>query len=855
MNNKTLLAIIVGCFMTSIGQAQEAGDYRLPTAIQPTMQSIILRVDPAQTAYSGQVEIQLTIDATVERIGIHQLGLNMTAITLSEGDNARRLQAEEGDWEINWLSDGSPIEAGQYQLSIIFDGQHSTDSLGMHRVTFEGNEYIFTHFETMHARRAMPLFDEPSFKIPYQLTIVTPEGHTVVGNTPVASQGVEDGWQRVEFMRSKPTPGYLIAYAVGPLDRVPLRGMSVAGFIYTPKGRADKVGFVQRETPKLVSALEDYFGTDYPYRKLDFLAVPEFAIGAMENPGLITFRTDYLMLGDEAEGSTAEAALSTIAHEVAHMWFGDLVSIQWWNDMWLKEAFASWMDTKTLDRIYPQFEAGLKLPQAESLATDQQTTTMAIRRTVRSSRDVNADIRLNYAKGSALLGMLEDYVGADVWQQGVRIYMKAHAWGNAAETDLWEAMSKASGIDIGAIASTYLNQPGFAILDIDADGNVGQKRYLTYGMQAPDFEWRIPLSIKYKQNGEVRRTSYLLEEKAGRIDVPEDADWVFPDAGANGYFRWQIDSRQFQALLDDVGELTNREKIALLDNSSALLMAGRQSVAEHMFVVDSLLKDNHPLVFLKALEQLKWVADRFVDPSNADSFARLVDEKLSDRFREVGPETRPGDSQTLIQMRPRLLRVLGEYGSDTNVRAAAVVIAERYLESPESVGGDLGREALRVLALNDDGARYEQYVETYLQSDSEDQKSKILGSIYFASGNVIQKHLDFSISAAVPAGDAPKGIVAYAGLLESHASLYKWLEANLDAYEAKITADYRPRLPQFMAGKCSDENLALMQKFFADRGEVYAVSLGKAVEKMRTCIGLRQRESAAMLEFLEQYAD
>lgn len=852
MNKKTLLVIIAGCVMTSIGHAQEAVEYRLSAAIQPTSQSIVLRIDPAQTAYSGQVEIQLNIDATVERIGIHQLGLNMTAVTLSSGDNARQLQGAEGDWEISWLSDGSPIEAGQYELSIVFDGEHSTDSLGMHRVTFEGNDYIFTHFETMHARRAMPLFDEPSFKIPYQLTIVAPEGHTVVGNTPVASQSVEDGWQRVEFMRSKPTPGYLIAYAVGPLDRAPLEGMSVPGFIYAPKGRADKVGFVQRETPKLVRALEEYFGIDYPYRKLDFLAVPEFAIGAMENPGLITFRTDYLMLGDEAKGATAESALSTIAHEVAHMWFGDLVSIQWWNDMWLKEAFASWMDTKTLDRVYPQFEADLKLPQAESLATDQQTTSMAIRRTVRNSREVNADIRLNYAKGSALLGMLEDYVGADVWQQGVRTYMKSHAWGNAAETDLWEAMSKASGFDIGAIASTYLNQPGFAILDIDADGNVSQERYLAYGMQAPDLEWRIPLSIKYKMNGKVRRTLYLLQEKTGRIDVPDDADWVFPDAGANGYFRWQIDPQQFQALLEDVDQLTNREKIALLDNSSALLEAGRQSLAGYLNVVDGLLKDPHPLVFLKALEHLKWIADSFVDLSNAYLFARLVDEKLSGRFREVGAETRPGDSETLLQMRPQLLRVLGEYGSDAGVRASAADVAERYLASPDSIGSDLGREALRVLALNDDGGRYEQYIKAYLRSESESQKTNILGSTYFSNGDVIQKHLDFSISAAVPAGDAPKGIVAYAHLLESHASLYAWLEANLDAYEAKITADYRPHLPQLMAGKCSDENLALMQEFFSDRGEIYAVSLGKAVEQLQTCIELKRRESAAMLEYLEQ---
>ncbi|MBT6625873.1 MAG: M1 family metallopeptidase [Gemmatimonadetes bacterium] len=829
-------------------------DYRLPKGITPSSQVIALALDPSQDGYTGVTTLLLTIDHAVEQIGIYQVDLQMVSIKLKGQGLERELAATVGEWEMSWLGDGELIPAGEYELTIEFRGKFSTDSLGMHRVAFEDNSYIFTQMEAMRARTAFPVFDEPSFKIPYQVTISAPASHAVVSNTPVASREVDDGWQTVAFMQTPPMSSYLLAWAVGPLDSTPLEGLSVPGHVYTPRGHAHELGFVLRETPKIISALEQYFGTAYPYRKLDFVAVPEFAFGAMENAGLVAYRTDLLLIGDQASGRKAENVLNTIAHEVAHMWYGDLVTMAWWDDLWLNEAFATWMARSILEGLYPEYESVLKLPQAGAFPRDQLTSAKPIRRTLRNEAEIIDGLGLKYTKGSAVLRMLEHYVGADVWQQAIRVYVDRFAWKNATEQDLWDVVSETAGIDVGRIAGDYLNQPGFATVQIGKDGTISQHRYLTLGREAADLLWHIPLNVKYKEGDQIHEITYLLDGEIGKIDLPEHVSWVLPDAGANGYYRWQIDPRHFQGLIHDMDELSDREKIGLLGNTEALLNAGELSLADFLAVVNRLLADPHPLVFLPALERVKAIGDDFVGVNNREPFARFIDHALSERFTTVGIDRKPNDSEALIQMRPRLVRVLGEFGSDPRVSAAAAEIADRYLEAPESVDADLAREALRTTALGDDGRRYAQYKQVYLSSSSADQKTNILTSMYFDDPDIVRQHLDFSISADVPAGDAATGLFRFNYVLHDHAILYDWLASNEEAFLKKIPEVYHGILPRIIgASVCSDSNLELLRTFFADRGELYQASLAKTVEGAQLCMERRARHDTALIEFLAQY--
>ena len=849
-----IILLICGSFIpVSAGAAEEPVDYRLPPGIQPVAQAIELRLDPGVPDYSGKTVLKLNIEQDVQRIGIYQIGLDMSAITLRGMSQQRTLGATPGEYDINWLSDGATIAAGEYELSIEFQGAYSTDALGLYRTRFEDNDYLFTQMENMYFRRAVPSFDEPAFKMPYTLTVSAPEDLVIVANTPVAKESRENGWQRVEFMPTKPLSSYLFALAVGPLDRKPIEGMSVPGYIYVPTGHADKLGFALKQTPIIVKRLEEWFGTDYPFRKLDFVGVPEFAFGAMENAGLITYRIEYLTQGDHAAGRTAAGVLGVIAHEVGHMWFGDLVTMEWWNDLWLNESFASWIDEFIVSDLYPEFETELGLPQASAFAIDSSTSVKPIRKEVRTEADSNEGGYLPYVKGLTLLRMLENYVGAEKWQQGVRSYLNKYAWGNATEPDLWNEISAVSGVDVSRIAGSFLNQPGFPLLTVDKNGAVSQTRYLRYGTQAENLQWTIPLNVKYKMGGEIKTVFYLLDKKAGVIDLPTGADWILPDAGADGYYRWQIDKDQFYALVEDIDQLENKEKMALLDNSDALVDSRLLSLEDYMFVLAGLLKDPHPLVLKQAVNSLMSIGNVYVNDSNRADFARFIDAELGERFAEIGLDTRADDSETVVQLRPRLARLLGQYGSDRAIRAAIAERADVYLKSPDAIDSNLAVELLRVTAMNDDGKRYESFVKAYLNSSDIGQRTNIVRSMYFKDAAVVRKALDFSISDAVQAGDARSVLGTYPTVLEDHTLLYDWLEENLEAYEQKIPASSIPALPGVMAGICTTKNLALMEAFFADRGDKYKASLARQLESLRTCINTREYNSAAFAEFLARY--
>jgi alanyl aminopeptidase len=361
--------------------------------------------------------------------------------------------------------------------------------------------------------------------------------------------------------------------------------------------------------------------------------------------------------------------------------------------------------------------------------------------------------------------------------------------------------------------------------------------------------------VKYKKDGEVRNTFYLLDKKSGSIDVPAGTDWLYPDAGANGYYRWSIESDQFYNLVDDADDLTAREKIALLSNSEALLNSGEMSLADYLFVLNRMLADPHPLVFLPALESLKLIGDEFIDETNSDLFAQFVDQALTERFEVVGAATADSDSEATIQMRPRLMRVLVQYGSNPSAQMAAEEVALQYLEDPASLSGDLGREALRVTSLLNDGALYPAYKNAYLTTRSVDLKSNILASMYFRDPEIIRAHLDFTLTDDVAAGDARGAIFYYSAILQDHAIIYTWLDENLDALLTKTPSVYHGALPQLLQSGCNATTLSQINEFFGDRDEMFATGLSRAMETMENCIARKERESAALNQFLAQYSE
>ncbi|WP_019026881.1 M1 family metallopeptidase [Colwellia piezophila] len=831
----------------------ETEEHRLPSATVPTAQSIEMHLDPTKDGYSGITTIDINVTKATKRIGIHWLDLTVKSITLKNNNSERVLTASKGKYDIQWLSDGKDIASGSYQLVLEYAGKFSKDALGLYRTKYQGRHYIFTQFQMLFARRAFPIFDEPNVKIPYQLTLTVPKNLKVATNTPVFKEISQGDNKTVHFQATPPMPSYLIAITVGDLDKTPIKGLSVPGFIYSPKGTGNQTGFTIKHTPKILAALEDYFGMKYPYKKLDFIAVPDYAFGAMENPGLVTYRTELLLRGDTASARDAESSLNVIAHELAHMWYGDLVTMKWWNDLWLNEAFATWMAQKIMAQHYPQYQSNLSLPQEDAFYEDALSTTKAIRKEIITADDAEDGMGLNYSKGHAILNMLEQTIGEDDFQIAIQNYMQKHQWKNTTAQDLWNALEKQSNYQISEIANTFLNQPGFALISFNDKGQVTQQRFKNYGSKVPEQTWQVPLTIKYKQNNKIAFKQVLLTDKPLQIQSLIEADWYFPVANGNGYFRWEIPQDKYKALVNDVSALSNPEKVALLSNSSGLLNAGKISVADHLTLLTQLSHEDNAIVFLKVIEEIKVIGEQHINAANQYAFSDYITEILTPWYKRIGSKTRAGDDDAILALRPRLLRTLGQLGNNPKLNKELITLAHKYLKGDESIDDNLGREALRIAAMLDNGDLVKTYFDTYLASSDASLKSNIMSSMYFTKEKSVQYLLEQILNEDIPAGDkaSPLSGTFYINKDQSH--IYQWLDKNFDQMVKALPQIYQGYLPFIMSPSCQADNVEKMKSFYHAKGEVYQASLSKSLEAENNCLVMKKREAQSFSQFLARY--
>lgn len=828
-------------------------NHLLPLSIVPSSQYIELTLDPEKNDYFGHTITQLKIFQSTNKIALHGIDLQIKSIQLILNGKIRELTASKGEYDMIWLSDEQPIKAGNYQLKIEFTSEYSKDALGLYKTTYQGVNYLFTQFEMLFARRAFPVFDEPNVKIPYQLTLTVPKNLKVATNTPVIDETINGNNKTVRFKETPPMPSYLIAITVGDLDKTPIEGLSIPGVIYSPKGTGGATGFAIKHTPLILKALEQYFAIDYPYEKLDFVAVPDFAFGAMENPGLVTYRTELLLRGDTATANQAASTLSIIAHELAHMWYGDLVTMKWWDDLWLNEAFATWMANKVMYTHYPQYQSHLQLPQEGALYEDGLSSTKAIRKEVKTAKDVEDGLGLNYTKGHAILNMLEQIVGAEKFQLAIQKYMKKYKWKNAVADDLWNVLGEQSELDIGAIASTFLNQPGYPLISFDEKGEITQQRYKNVGVDVPAQTWQVPLSIKYKLNGKIQETNVLLGADKKQAQNLIEADWYLPVANGNGYFRWKLPKDKYKALLAGLNELTDREKVALLSNSKGLLNAGEISIKEHLTLLTLLTKENNPVVFLNALEEIKIVGEKNITLDNQYAFSKYVTETLTPWYNKIGSTTKPDDSDSILQLRPRLLRTLGQLGNNPTLNKDLSELAVKYLAGDKTIDDNLGKEALRIAAMIDKGELVEVYYKTYLNTSNASLKSNIMSAMYFTDEKSVNFSLELALNKEIPAGDKarPIGGLFYINKDQSH--IYEWITPRFTQVVNSLPQMYQSALPFIMAPGCQQGNMDIFNAFFKDLGDVYKASFDKVLESESNCLALKQRESKSFNDFLSPY--
>ncbi|MBL8623407.1 MAG: ERAP1-like C-terminal domain-containing protein [Myxococcales bacterium] len=677
---------------------------RLPTNFVPTGYQARLAIDPAAPTFDGEIAIAGTIAARSTVVWLHGRGLEVTAAVARQGAAEVALAvAPRGD-DLLELTAAAPLPAGAWTLALRYRGQLTEeDAVGVFRQYVDGAPQVFTQFEPLSARRVFPCVDEPAVKVPWQLTLDVPAGLIAVANAPVQrSTPLDADRVRVEFAPTPPLPSYLIAFAVGRFEIVDAgatRGGAPIRIVTSP-GRGVDAAWIAQHAAAVVAALEDWFGSPYPFAKLDLVTIPRTAgFGAMENPGLVTFGETLLLLGEQATVRQRYDALGGAAHELAHQWFGDLVTMAWWDDLWLNEGFATWMEAKVLAALDPTSEVdlGLEWQRESALVADRLVSARRVRQPIAGADDVvTAFDGITYAKGAAVLTMIERWIGPAPFQAAVRAYLAAHARGNATSADFIAAL-EAAAPGTGSILASFIELGGAPLVSfaLRCDGamvdlTLTQERWLPAGAVAPAGlppPWRVPVCVGFERDGARAEQCTVLAQPSAtlRLATTTCPRWLVPNVGGAGYYRARMPASAFTALVGDGwAQLSAAERMAVFADFRADVEAGRAEVDDMVVLASQLLAEPSRTARTPGLGWFVSAA-AYLGPTERQRLYVWLRGALSSalvvRGQRVGWLPRADDDLLTDWIRRRVLPIAAA-GGDRALRAEAVRLARRWRTLP-----------------------------------------------------------------------------------------------------------------------------------------------------------------------------
>lgn len=853
----------------------------LPRDVVPTHYRLGLTVVPDRHGFHGTAEIDVTVERPTRHIWIHgnRLSVRSAHVTPAGGESIEAQWEQLDDEGVAVLRLRGVLPAGEATIRIEYDAPFNRALRGLYRVDEGGHSYAFTQFEATSARLAFPSFDEPAFKTPFDVTLTVRRDHVAVFNTPAAEETqVAEDLKRVRFETTRPMPTYLVALAVGPLDVVeheaippsalrdrpiPLRGLAA-------RGKGPQLAYALANVAQMVQELEAYFDIAYPYRKLDIAAVPDFAAGAMENVGLITFRETLLLLGDDPPEWQKRAYHYVMAHELAHQWFGNLVTMPWWDDIWLNEAFATWMGQKVVQATHPEFRADLSSLQSVhyAMGVDSLATARQIRQPIESNHDIrNAFDAITYRKGGGVLSMFEQWMTPEVFRRGIRAYMREHQWGTATYADLLDALSEASGRDVATPFRTFLFQPGVPFLSVRVacsdDGNrvhLAQSRYLPVGSQGDRSQrWQFPACMRYGAGSEPQTICTLVQEAEQEQALDVCPRWIHPNADGAGYFRFGLEADQLARLRDEGwSQLTDREKLALTDSLHAAFDNATLTAADLYGSLEPLARSPIRPIATAPMGSLRFAHDHLVEEPQRPAVRRFAQRLYAPVQRRLGWEPRADEDGEVALLRASVIDFMATFVEDRRTRREAVRRAHRFLGYGRRGDGQLHRDAvdpnlvdtvLRVAVQDGDAAFFDRVLELFVASDDSLLRGQLLGALGSARApELAERALALTLDERVRVNEMWTPLRAQLRLPERRDATWAWITQNFDALAARLEAG-AGRLPAAAGVFCSEERAAEVEAFFADRiAELPGGprNLANVLEEIRLCAAKveAQRQSA-----------
>lgn len=692
--------------------------YRLPPTVVPRRYELRLEPDLETFTFAGTVKMDVEV---LERAD--EIVLNAAELEIAGGDlNGVALAGIEYDDEHERavLRLGEPVSPGPARLSLAFTGTLNDQLRGFYRSTFtddDGNQRVIatTQFESTNARRAFPCWDEPDLKATFEVTLVVPDDLMAVSSgAEVDSQPTGDGRRAVSFSPTMEMSTYLLAFVVGPLeatDPVDVNGTPLR--VLHPVGKGHLTEFALDAGAFCLEFFEDYFAIDYPGDKLDLVAIPDFAFGAMENMGCVTFREILLLIDpDSSTQQERQTAVDVIAHELAHMWFGNLVTMKWWNGIWLKEAFATFCEMLAVDAYRPDWKRWLAfgLSRAAAFDVDALAATRPVEYPVVSPADAEGmyDL-LTYEKGAAAVRMLEQYLGAEEFRDGVRHYLQRHSYANTETHDLWDALSDSTGEPARDVMDSWIFQGGHPVVSAAGDDRgtitLSQERF-RYDGQPDDARWQVPVVVAVGADAGERTERLVLEDPVA-LDA-DDPAWIMVNPTADGFYRVSYQGGLLDRLLDGGPDLDPLQRYVLVDDQWALTVADRLSVADYLAFAGRIAAAEDDLAVWRRLAGTLSTLDHLVSDNGRAGLQTRVRDLVGPAWDPVGWEPARGEDDRIGELRGVLVRTLALGGNETEAIARC-----RHLMESESVDPALAAAAIAVVAATGDGADYEEIRQRY----------------------------------------------------------------------------------------------------------------------------------------------
>jgi aminopeptidase N len=842
---------------------------RLPISVLPDHYKLFLDPNIAGHTFTGEETITVHITQPVSEIVLNSLDLDIMSAEVSANGRTQSVRViyDKPD-EMIRLALSSPVTASKAELHIKYSGKLTEGLRGLYLSRSPRRFYAVTQFEGTYARMMFPSFDEPSFKATFDLSVAADKGDTAISNGRIVSDEPLPGGERhkITFSTSPRMSTYLVALAVGDwqcLERT-VNGIPVRVCATPEKKEAGK--FALEAAVRSLEFYNQWYGIKYPFGKLDLLAIPDYEWGGMENTASIFFRETALLLDeDKASVLTKEGHASTIAHEIAHQWFGDLVTAAWWDDIWLNEGFATWMASKPVEAWHPEWKL-----EAASAASAQQIIGLD---SLRSARAIHGDPRtpgeikemfdgITYQKGAAVLHMLEAYVGPEVFRKGVNQYLKEHANGNATSQDFWRAMAQVSGKPVDKIMPTFVFQAGVPVVSIGGScrGNqiplsLRQQRFYVNQRDAAGSSpevWQVPMCLKTdKSSGQ---ECFLLSKASQQVELNGCSNWYFGNRDAKGYYRvFYPESQNFTRVADAAEKaLSAPERIALVEDAWAMTRAGKYPIAMFMHLAEALRPDRERLVVGRLAAHLEQ-AGSLVSPEQKDKYNRFIRVQFGLIARELGWEARPGDTDEQKALRAILLPVLGEAG-DPDAVAAAQRIVRRYLSQPGSTDATITGTAFEVAAENGNPELYDMISGAFNKARSSEEYYNCLFALAaFRHPELARRTLELVDQGRVREQDYPSFFAALLSNPAAHDQAWHYLKTHWDLLAEKVTSFGGRGAVSALGASCSERDKDDVKQFFSThRAPGAERALQQSLDAIDNCIEFKQIQQANMEKWLSQ---